>query len=109
MVPPNKTIVQHTVLYAFLCVWSLYQASASGPAFQVALSLALTAYLVYSKRVVKNVWPAMGQALLGMFGGYLLGSVVPVYLPVFPSTLSPETIAALFSFVAMWVAATFFK
>lgn len=108
-VPPPKTIAQRFAVFAFLAFWSLQQASAQGPAFQVAVSLGLTAYFIYDKRPVKNIWPALGQALLGLFGGYLLGSIIPVYLPLFPPSLSPETVAALFAYVAMWVACTFFK
>ena len=107
--PPQKVIVQRAVVYAFLVAWSLYQSAQTGPAFQVAVGVALTAYLVYEKRPNKVLWPALGQAVLGLFLGWLAGSIVPVYLPVFPASFSPETVASLFAFVAMWVTATFFK
>lgn len=108
-VPPQKVILQRAFVFAFLIVWSLYQSAASGPAFQVAVGLGLSSYYIYDKRPVKNLWPAVGQALLGMFLGYVVGSIVPVYLPVFPAALSPELVASLFAFVALWVACTFFK
>jgi len=108
-VPPNKTIAQRAFVFAFLIVWSLYQSAASGPAFQVAVGLGLSAYYIYDKRPVKSLWPALGQALLGMFIGYVVGSIVPVYLPVFPPSMAPEMVASLHAFVALWVACTFFK
>lgn len=109
MVPPQKVIAQRAFVFAFLVLWSLYQSAASGPAFQVAVGLGLSSYYIYEKRPVKNLFPALGQAVLGMFLGYVVGSIVPVYLPLFPAAFSPEMIASLFAFVAMWVACTFFK
>jgi hypothetical protein len=38
VVPPRQLIFQRLFVYAFLVVWSLYQAAASGPAFQVAVA-----------------------------------------------------------------------
>ena len=108
-VPPQKVIVQRAVVYAFLVVWSLYQSATTGPAFQVAVGLALTSYFIYDKRPQRALWPALGRGVLGLFLGWLVGSIVPVYLPVFPPSFSPETVASLFAFVSMWVTATFFK
>ncbi len=109
VVPPQKVILQRAFVYAFLVVWSLYQSAASGPAFQVACGFGLTAYYVHDKRPVKNLWGSLGQALLGLFLGWLAGSIIPVYLPVFPAAFSPETVASLFAFTSMWITATFFK
>ena len=144
-VPPQKTVLQRAVVFAFLAAWSLYQSAQTGPAFQVAVGFGLSAYYIHEKRPVKNLWGAMGaqaralctarrapqgagptrgraasggcggggvragQALIGLFVGWLAGSIVPVYVPVFPPALSPETIASLFSFVTLWMACTFFK
>ena len=107
--PPQKVILQRAFVYAFLVVWSLYQSAATGPAFQVAVGFGLTAYYIHDKRAVKNLWSCLGQALLGLFLGWLAGSIIPVYLPLFPASFSPETVAALFAFASMWVTATFFK
>ena len=109
VVPPRKLIFQRLFVYAFLVAWSLYQAAASGPAFQVAVGFALTAYYVHDKRGGKNLWGALGQALLGLFLGWLAGSIIPVYLPLFPPSVSPETVASVFAFASMFATATFFK
>ncbi len=109
VVPPRAVIGQRAFVYAFLIVWSLYQAAQSGPAFQMAVGFALTGYYVHDKRGGKNLWGALGQALLGLFVGWLAGSIIPVFLPLFPPSMSPETVASLFAFVSMWATATFFK
>jgi hypothetical protein len=109
VVPPRKLIAQRAFVFAFLIVWSLYQAAQSGPAFQMAVGFGLTGYYVHEKRGGKNLWSSLGQALLGLFVGWLLGSIVPVYLPLFPPSMSPETVASMFAFVSMWVTCTFFK
>lgn len=109
VVPPRPLIFQRLFVYAFLVVWSLYQAAASGPAFQVAVGFGLTAYYVHEKRGGKNLWGALGQALLGLFVGWLVGSIIPVYLPLFPPAVSPETVASVFAFASMFVTCTFFK
>lgn len=73
------------------------------------MGFGLCAYYVYDKRPVKNLGGAFVQAFAGLFSGWLIGSIVPVYVPVFPPFMSPETIASLFSFVTLFLAATFFK
>ena len=109
VVPPRQLIAQRAFVFAFLVAWSLYQAAASGPAFQMAVGFGLTAYYVHEKRSVKNLWGALGQALLGLFVGWLAGSVIPVYVPLFPPSVSPETVASVFAFFSMFVTCTFFK
>ena len=56
-----------------------------------------------------NAAPPLRQAFIGLFSGWLIGSIVPVYLPVFPAIISPETIASAFAFFTMFMACTFFK
>ena len=56
-----------------------------------------------------NAAPPLRQAFIGLFSGWLIGSSVPVYLPVFPAIISPETIASAFAFFTMFMACTFFK
>lgn len=109
VVPPTKLILQRAAVYAFIVVWSLYTSAASGPAFQVAVAYGLTAYYIHEKRGLKALFPAMGQALLGLFSGWIVGSILPVYVPVFPPSLGPETVAALFAYVTMFISAVFFK
>ena len=41
--------------------------------------------------------------------GALVGSIFPVYIPIFPASFSPELILSLFSFVSFFVFATFLK
>jgi len=37
------------------------------------------------------------------------GSIVPVYIPLFPASFTPELILSLFSFASFFVSATFLK
>lgn len=109
VVPPATLVAQRAAVYAFLVAWGLYAAAATGPAFQLAVGFAYTAYVVFEKRPAKALFPALGQALAGLLAGWLLGSVVPVYVPLFPPAMAPETVASLFAFATMFVAAVFFK
>ena len=41
--------------------------------------------------------------------GFLVGSVFPVYIPVFPPSWGPELVLSLFTMVSLFVFATFLK
>lgn len=108
--PDPKIIMQRFVLFAIIGAWSILQASENGPAFQVACSCIASAYFINTKRQGKALGFAVGVTLLALFAGWLVGTIVPLYLPMFfPSSLSPETICALFSFVTLWFTSTFLK
>jgi hypothetical protein len=44
-----------------------------------------------------------------MLVGWLIGSIIPVYIPLFPESFSPELILSLFSFLTLFVTCTFLK
>jgi len=108
---PQKLILQRAFIYAFIAVWSVYANAATGPVFQVLCAFGLTAYYIMEKRGGKQMlFGALRPAIVSLFAGWLVGTIVPVYLPMlFPPAVSPETIAAVFSYVTMWWAATFWK
>eukprot|EP00898_Chlorokybus_atmophyticus_P005986 jgi/Chlat1/6389/Chrsp44S05760 len=108
--PSKQIIFQRTFLYIFLAVWSLMQAAASGPAFQVAVAFFLCVYFIHLKTGSKDLLRAFGFGFGALVAGWLVGTLIPVYIPaIFPPALSPETICALFSFVTLWATATFLK
>lgn len=108
---PQKVILQRAFVYLCIAVWSVYASAATGPVFQVLCSFGLTAYYIMEKRGGKqHLFGALLPSVGALFAGWLVGTVVPVYLPMlFPPAVSPETIAALFAYVSMWWAATFWK
>lgn len=108
---PQKVILQRLFIYTFAAVWSVYANAATGPVFQVLCTFVLTTYLIMEKRGGKQfLFGSLRPAIVSLFAGWLVGTIVPVYLPMlFPSAVSPETIAAIFSYITMWWAATFWK
>eukprot|EP00899_Mesostigma_viride_P020349 jgi/Mesvir1/28315/Mv04835-RA.1 len=108
--PSRNLILQRAFLYAFFAVWSVVQAAASGPAFQVAISFVLCVYLLHSKNTGKTVPQYLGVSFVALLVGWLLGTLIPVMIPfIFPPALSPETICALFTYVALFATCTFLK
>ena len=67
---------------------------------------------MFSRRAVAHaLLDALGPAARrnGCYGDPFVGSIVPVYIPLFPQAMSPELILALFSFASLWVTCTFLK
>jgi|TARA_B110000977_G_scaffold173964_1_gene227487 hypothetical protein len=91
--------------------WAIVQRSASGPAFQMAIAFGLTVFFLHEKRGKQK--ELLGKAFLNVFValvlGWLVGSIFPVYIPIFPQAWGPELILSLFSFVSFFVFATFLK
>jgi len=109
--PDDQTIIRRAVIYAIMAGWAIVQSAQSGPAFQMAISFGLTVFFLHDKRGRDKA--LLGKAFLNAFValviGWLVGSVFPVYIPIFPETWSPELILSLFSFVSFFVFATFLK
>ena len=91
--------------------WAIVQSSSSGPAFQMAISFGLTVYFLNEKRGGDKAM--LGKAFINAFValclGWLVGSIFPVYIPIFPQEWSPELVLSLFSFVSFFIFATFLK
>ena len=109
--PDDQTIVRRAVIYAIMAGWAIVQSTSSGPAFQMAISFGLTVYFLHEKRGKNKdlLGKAFVNAFVALLLGWLVGSIFPVYIPIFPSAWGPELILSLFSFVAFFVFATFLK
>ena len=109
--PDDQTIVRRAVIYAIMAGWAIVQSTSSGPAFQMAVSFGLTVYFLHEKRGKNKdvLGKAFVNAFVALVLGWLVGSIFPVYIPIFPSAWGPELILSLFSFVAFFVFATFLK
>mgnify|MGYP001801255539 FL=1 len=107
-IPGKLALLAH----ACLCFCSLSTDNDFMPSVpnQVACACIASAYFINTKRQGKALGFAVGVTLLALFAGWLVGTIVPLYLPMFfPSSLSPETTCALFSFVTLWFTSTFLK
>jgi hypothetical protein len=109
--PDDQTIARRAAIYAIMAGWAIVQSSSSGPAFQMAISFGLTVYFLNEKRGGDKAM--LGKAFINAFValclGWLVGSVFPVYIPIFPQEWSPELVLSLFSFVSFFIFATFLK
>mmetsp|Transcript_38444 Transcript_38444/g.95362 ORF Transcript_38444/g.95362 Transcript_38444/m.95362 type:complete len:282 (+) Transcript_38444:41-886(+) len=106
--PDNQTIVRRAVLYAIMGGWAIVQSTAaSGPAFQMAISFGLCVYFLNTKRGGKALGKAFLNSFVALLLGWLVGSIFPVYIPIFPGSFSPELILSLFSFVSFFIVSTF--
>ena len=109
--PDDQTILRRAIIYAIMAGWAIVQSTSSGPAFQMAISFGLTVYFLHEKRGKQK--ELLGKAFLNTFValvlGWLIGSIIPVYIPLFPSAWGPELILSLFSFTSFFIFATFLK
>lgn len=110
--PDKTTLIRRAVLFFGISIWSLVAPAAQGPAVQLACAFAACVYLLNDKRGgQKN--KALGKSFLHTFAamliGWLIGSIVPVYIPLFPESFSPELILSLFSFLTFFITCTFLK
>ena len=109
--PDDQTIWRRALVYSLMAGWAIVQSTSSGPAFQMAIAFGLTVYFLHEKRG-KNK-DLLGKAFINAFAalviGWFVGTVFPVYIPIFPQQWGPELILSLFSFVAFFVFATFLK
>ena len=109
--PDDQTIYRRAALFAILIGWAIATSAQSGPAFQLFVGFGCCVYFLNLKRGGDR--SALGRDFLNSFValvlGALVGSIFPVYIPIFPASFSPELILSLFSFVAFFIFATFLK
>jgi len=110
--PDKTTLMRRAVLFFGISIWSIVTPAAQGPAFQLACAFAACVFFLNEKRGgQKN--KALGKSFLHTFAamlvGWLIGSIIPVYIPLFPESFSPELILSLFSFLTLFVTCTFLK
>lgn len=107
--PPTDVILRRLFLFAFMGGWSIMNSAESGPAFQVAISLAACIYFLNEKT------KSLGRACIIGFGalvaGWVNGSVV---VPNIPSTFLPPTwtlelLTSLVVYLYLFLACTFLK
>ena len=89
--------------------WAI--AAGGSPAFQLfAGFVCCVAFLNQKRGGDRNL---LGRDFINSFValvlGALVGSIFPVYIPIFPASFSPELILSLFSFVSFFIFATFLK
>jgi len=108
--PDQQTLIRRTMLYVFISGWAIAAPASSGPAFQMACAFGACVYFLNEKRGGQGtLGKSFRDSLIALVLAWLIGSIVPVYIPLFPQGAAPELILALFSFVAMWVTCTFLK
>ncbi|KAI9088366.1 hypothetical protein K1719_029815 [Acacia pycnantha] len=107
--PPTDVILRRLFLFAFMGGWSIMNSAESGPAFQVAISLAACVYFLNEKT------KSLGRACIIGFGalvaGWVSGSLV---VPNIPSTLLPPTwtlelLTSLVAYLFLFLSCTFLK
>lgn len=108
--PDQQTLMRRTVLYAIISGWAIAAPATSGPAFQMAIAFGTCVFFLNQKRGGEGtLGKSFRDSFIALLLGWLVGSIVPVYIPLFPQAMSPELILALFSFVSLWVTCTFLK
>ena len=91
--------------------WAVVATGNGGqPTFQMFISFALCVYFLKDKR---GEDAELGRCFINAFValalGFVVGSVFPVYIPIFPPSWGPELILSLFTMVSLFIFATFLK
>ncbi|KAL5544828.1 hypothetical protein UlMin_008612 [Ulmus minor] len=107
--PPVDVILRRLFLFAFMAGWSIMNSSESGPAFQVAVSLAACIYFLNEK--TKSLGRAFiigfGALVTGWFCGSLLVPNIPAVL--LHPTWTLELVTSLVVYVFLFLSCTFLK
>jgi low temperature requirement protein LtrA len=108
-IPPRIIILNRLFLFAFMAVWSVMNASESGPAFQVALSLGACIFFLNdkSKDLGRACIMGLGSLVVGWVCGSIVGPLVPAVL--IPTTWTLELLTSLVTFVFLFFGCTFLK
>ncbi|EEH51482.1 uncharacterized protein MICPUCDRAFT_49238 [Micromonas pusilla CCMP1545] len=113
--PDQTTIMRRALMYAIMMGWAIVSAgnAPSGPAFQMAISFGLCVYFLHDKRGGAAAGAPLGKSFINAFAalslGFVVGSLFPLYIPIFPPAWGPELILSLFSMVSFFIFATFLK
>ncbi|CAL5442124.1 unnamed protein product [Camellia sinensis] len=108
-VPPTVIILRRLFLFAFMGGWSIMNSAESGPAFQVAISLAACIYFLNDKT------KSLARASIIGFGSLVVGWVCGSFLvPMIPSvvihpTWTLELLTSLVAYVFLFLGCTFLK
>lgn len=107
--PPADIILRRLFLFAFMGGWSIMNSAESGPAFQVAISLAACIYFLNEKT------KSLGRAFVIGFGALVTGWVCgSLLVPNIPSVLlhptwTLELVTSLVVYVFLFLSCTFLK
>lgn len=107
--PPTVIILRRLFLFSFMAGWSIMNSAESGPAFQVAISLAACIYFLNDK--TKSLARASIIGLGSLVAGWVLGSFL---VPMIPTVLvhptwTLELLTSLVAYVFMFLGCTFLK
>ncbi|CAN6477525.1 unnamed protein product [Victoria cruziana] len=107
--PPTDVILRRFALFAFMGGWSITNSAETGPAFQVAVSLAACIYFLNDK--MKSIARASITGFLALAVGWICGSVVVPFIPTFllRPTWTLELLTSLVAYVFLFLACTFLK
>ncbi len=109
--PDDTTLMRRALIYAIMAGWAIVATGNGGqPTFQMFISFALCVYFLKDKR---GEDAELGRCFINAFValalGFVVGSVFPVYIPIFPPSWGPELILSLFTMVSLFIFATFLK
>ncbi|RZC58372.1 hypothetical protein C5167_005679 [Papaver somniferum] len=108
-VPPTEVILRRLFLFVFMAGWSIMNATETGPAFQVALSLGSCIYFLNDK--TKSVARASVLGLGALVVGWVCGSILVPMIPaaILQPTWTLELLTSLVAYVFLFLACTFLK
>ncbi|KAK7388805.1 hypothetical protein VNO78_23632 [Psophocarpus tetragonolobus] len=107
--PPTEIILRRLFLFGFMGGWSIMNSAETGPAFQVAISLAACIYFLNEKT------KSLGRAFMIGFGalvaGWVSGSVLVPNIPamLLRPTWTLELLTSLVVYLFLFIACTFLK
>ncbi|KAK4257297.1 hypothetical protein QN277_006902 [Acacia crassicarpa] len=107
--PTTDVILRRLFLFAFMGGWSIMNSAESGPAFQVAISLAACIYFLNEK--MKSLARASITGFGALVGGWICGSLLVPNIPsmLLPPTWTLELLTSLVVYVFLFLACTFLK
>ena len=109
--PDDTTLMRRALIYAIMAGWAVVATGNGGqPTFQMFISFALCVYFLKDKRGEDaELGRCFVNAFVALAIGFVVGSVFPVYIPIFPPSWGPELVLSLFTMVSLFIFATFLK
>ncbi|GAB4854781.1 tyrosine/serine/threonine protein phosphatase [Ancistrocladus abbreviatus] len=107
--PPIVIILRRLFLFAFMAGWSIINSAESGPAFQVAISLAACIYFLNdkTKSLSRSFVIGFGSLVFGWVCGSCLGPTIPTM--ILPPTWTLELLTSLVVYFFLFLGCTFLK
>ncbi|XP_004508602.1 protein CHAPERONE-LIKE PROTEIN OF POR1, chloroplastic [Cicer arietinum] len=107
--PPTEIILRRLFLFAFMGGWSIMNSAETGPAFQVAISLAACIYFLNekTKSLARACIIGFGALVAGWVSGSLLVPNIPTML--LRPTWTLELLTSLVVYLFLFIGCTFLK